>query len=123
MKAKIGNIIVDVWKINRDDSESDYAPWLKSAIEKNLVGWSAELADRGNLSGVLWKKYLKGGTFVSSHLKEQGQPLADRFEVTSYGPFPVIGAVGDYLIYSEELPERYRIISEKKFEKEYQIIA
>lgn len=122
MKAKIGTITVDVWKINKEDSEADYAPWLKSALEKNLVGWSSELADRGNLSGVLWKKYLKGGTFVSPKLKEEGEPLTDRFEVTSYGPFPVIGAVGDYLIYSEELPESYRIVPEKQFEKEYQVI-
>lgn len=121
MKAKIGNLVADVWEINREDSEENYAPWLKSAINKNLVGWADEFPEGiGNLlSGFLMRKYEKEKRSTVPSMSEEKRK---EFIVKSYTVAPTVGFIGDYLVYNEQFPEKYRIISKKSFEKHYQLI-
>jgi hypothetical protein len=118
MKAKMGNDIVDVWEINRKESIEDYEPWLKVAYDKKLIGWFYEFSKEGRgLLGIYYKHYLKGKTFPKA--ETFGEDTPDLFIIAGS---PAKGYPGDYLIYSEALVNKYRIVSKKIFEKEYTLL-
>jgi hypothetical protein len=116
-------MLVDVWKINLDESKEDYEPWLQEAYRKKWVGWMDEKGERGNLSGLLLQKHLDKFQPQPKSAFKSPITLPKIFSVVSYAPFPIVGGVGDYLIHGESLVGKYKIVTPRSFEKDYQIVS
>jgi hypothetical protein len=123
MKVKIGNVLADVWEINHEEPENDYAPWLKEACDKKLVGWLHDVSDAGratNIPGLFLQPFLGSKAFPQPEMLSNSKSLPDLFYVAG---LPAKAFSGDYLLYSAQFVNKYRIISKHKFEKDYQLVA
>ncbi|KEY48130.1 hypothetical protein EH70_02270 [Streptococcus equinus] len=105
MKAIYKEKVSDVWKISKENVES-YPNWVKEAFEKNYLYWL------DNHLRILMAG-LNPSTAKNLKLGAVGS-LGGGF--AGYGMYQ-IGYLGDYLDCTN-----HRIISEKRFHKEYQVI-
>ena len=121
MKAKTGQMIVDFWKIDMDQDIETYEPWLNEGIAAGRVrNPNSPQTKSGNISGLLLDKYMGDQKFVRPDIIKDLRPRG--IAVTSTGPFPMRGFEGDYLIHSDQLVNKYEIVSAKTFAKDYQIL-
>ena len=129
MKAKLGNIEVDVWPISLDEPQDE---WVRQAFQKLHIAWSDDM-------GIAVVPLVTWPFMVDVYGKIQKEALVDRKKrslrpllkgehvwLTVYSGGPVVtqhGGVGDYLIYSPQLDNRYELYDAKKAKKNLTFIS
>lgn len=131
MKAKLGDAIVDYWKISTDKPENE--PWLMEAFEKKQLAWSGKLvlerAERekmhenemmgkqANPTEAAWSwilVYVELGSFSNVY------PY-NLYLLVNQPRIPAFGQIGEYLVKAPG--GSLEVYSEKKFEKELKAVT
>lgn len=130
MKAKLGDIIVDIWKIEIDEPSADH--WVIEEFMKKQLRWSGQL-----VMSMLEKKKLaeKGLQSEPVSSKERAfswillyatpNAMANAFPydvllIVNQPRIPAFGRLGEYLV---KAPDHSLVVySEKKFEKELTLL-
>jgi hypothetical protein len=98
MKAKKGNITVDLWLITRDDKEN-MPDWVQDAFEKKQIVWDKVTPER-----------LNRGANIPGYGAGYG--------LSGIGKFALAGQ-GYYL---EKNGGSFEFISPRRFEKDYELL-
>lgn len=112
MEVKIGNTLAKAWIIDPSPT-SERPDWVIEAMKKGSIGW----ADEGGKQSVMGKWFDKQIDDASLELNLSHQLKRPKtFWVRSY-LFPVVAYAGDLLLYSEKFPEKFKIMTQKEFNK------
>ena len=127
MKAKLGDCVVDVWKIGTD-KPTDEEDWVIDAFEKKQLAWSGKL-----VMTALEKRKLRENGLQSESASAAEQAFSwilfyatptsfanayayDIYLVVNQARIPGFGQLGEYLV-KAPLGD-LEVYSEKKFEKQ-----
>jgi hypothetical protein len=100
MRARIGNYTVDAWRIEKNSTMPD---WVEDAFNDGIIWWNSASSD------VLLVNTT--GSFFSAFSKK----------IKFAGIGPAMGTYGWYLLRDPD--NRFKVVSEKNFSRDYQVIA
>ena len=132
MKAKLGNTIIDFWKISTSKPENE--PWVLESFEKGQISWSGQFAmktaskqqliasgmtqkysaDQHNIGNEI--KHLDWlGLYISPNKMSNAYPDTI-YLVVNQVRIPAFGRLGEYLVLAPD--DSLEVYSEKKFERD-----